>query len=95
MGYPVEDPFVTCKWDQKGKLWRAGRHTGIDFRAPRGTPITAIDDGRVVYAGRGGGGRGAGRLVRGVGLLERSVVLDVAGVAHPIAVVARVLWARL
>jgi murein DD-endopeptidase MepM/ murein hydrolase activator NlpD len=59
MSYPVEDPFVTCKWDQKGKSWKAGRHTGVDFRAPRGTKITAIDKGRVVYAGRGGGWGGA------------------------------------
>ena len=55
MSYPLDDPFVTCKWDQKGKLWRAGRHTGIDFRAARGTEIKAIDAGKVVYAGRGGG----------------------------------------
>ena len=59
MGYPVDEPFVTCKWDQKGKLWRAGRHTGIDFRAARGTEIKAIDAGKVVYAGRGGGWGGA------------------------------------
>ena len=36
--------------------------------------------------GLDGGGRGAGRLVSSVGLLERTVVLHVAGVAHPIAV---------
>jgi murein DD-endopeptidase MepM/ murein hydrolase activator NlpD len=59
MSYPVEDPFVTCKYDQKGKSWKAGRHTGVDFRAPRGTKITAIDKGKVVYAGRGGGWGGA------------------------------------
>ena len=59
MSYPVEDPFVTCKYDQKGKAWKAGRHTGVDFRAPRGTKITAIDKGKVVYAGRGGGWGGA------------------------------------
>ncbi len=59
MSYPVDEPFVTCKWDQKGKLWRAGRHTGIDFRAARGTEIKAIDEGKVVYAGRGGGWGGA------------------------------------
>ena len=59
MSYPVDEPFVTCKWDQKGKLWRAGRHTGIDFRAARGTEIKAIDAGKVVYAGRGGGWGGA------------------------------------
>ena len=59
MSYPVDEPFVTCKYDQKGKAWRAGRHTGIDFRAPRGTEIKAIDAGKVIYAGRGGGWGGA------------------------------------
>lgn len=59
MGYPLDEPFVTCKYNQKGKLWRAGRHTGIDFRAVRGTEIKAIEDGKVVYAGRGGGWGGA------------------------------------
>jgi murein DD-endopeptidase MepM/ murein hydrolase activator NlpD len=55
MGYPVDEPFVTCKYDQKGKLWRCGRHTGIDFKAARQTEIKAIADGKVIYAGRGGG----------------------------------------
>lgn len=59
MSYPVDEPFVTCKYNQPGKLWRAGRHTGIDFRAPRGTQIKAIEDGKVIYAGRGGGWGGA------------------------------------
>jgi murein DD-endopeptidase MepM/ murein hydrolase activator NlpD len=59
MGYPVDEPFVTCKYNQPGKRWRAGRHTGIDFRAPRGTEIKAIEDGKVIYAGRGGGWGGA------------------------------------
>jgi len=59
MGYPVDEPFITCKYNQPGKRWRAGRHTGIDFRAPRGTEIKAIEDGKVIYAGRGGGWGGA------------------------------------
>lgn len=55
MGSPVENPIVTCAWNKPGKAWRAGRHTGIDFKASRGTPIQAIADGKVVYRGRGGG----------------------------------------
>ena len=55
MGYPLDDPFVTCKWDTKGKAWKSGRHSGIDFRAPKQTPIKAIEDGKVIYAGRGAG----------------------------------------
>jgi murein DD-endopeptidase MepM/ murein hydrolase activator NlpD len=55
MGYPVDEPFITCKWDKKGKAWKAGRHTGIDFRAARGTHVKAIQDGKLIYAGRGAG----------------------------------------
>jgi murein DD-endopeptidase MepM/ murein hydrolase activator NlpD len=59
MGNPVDDVFITCKWDVKGKKWKAGRHTGIDYRAARGTEIKAIADGKVVYCGRGAGWGGA------------------------------------
>jgi murein DD-endopeptidase MepM/ murein hydrolase activator NlpD len=56
MAYPLKDPVVTCKFDQKGNAWRSGRHGGTDFKAARGTEITAIGDGKVVYAGRAGWG---------------------------------------
>lgn len=59
MAFPIENPVITCKFDQKGRAWKSGRHGGIDFRAPRGTEITAIANGKVVYAGRGGGWGGA------------------------------------
>ena len=56
MAFPIDNPFVTCKFGVKGKAWRSGRHGGVDFRAPRGTEISAIADGKVVYAGRAGWG---------------------------------------
>ncbi|MBA3065157.1 peptidoglycan DD-metalloendopeptidase family protein [bacterium] len=35
------------------KYFRA--HQGIDYAAPRGTPVSAVGDGKVVFAGRDGG----------------------------------------
>lgn len=55
MAKPTPDGIVTCPWNKKGNAWRSGRHGGIDYRAPIGTPITAIADGTLVYGGRGGG----------------------------------------
>jgi murein DD-endopeptidase MepM/ murein hydrolase activator NlpD len=63
VGYPLKDPVVTCEFDTKGKVWRAGRHTGTDFRAARGTEIIAIADGKIVYAGRAGWGPSYGLQV--------------------------------
>jgi murein DD-endopeptidase MepM/ murein hydrolase activator NlpD len=55
MAQPTPDAKVTKGYGVKGAAWRCGWHTGIDYRAPVGTPITAIQDGQVVYAGRGAG----------------------------------------
>lgn len=55
MAKPTPDGIVTCPWNKKGSAWRSGRHGGIDYRAPIGTPITAIADGTLIYGGRGAG----------------------------------------
>lgn len=43
-------------------------HAGLDFRAPTGTPIYAVTDGRVEFAGRNGGYGNFVRLNHGSGL---------------------------
>ena len=46
-------------------------HAGLDFRARRGTPIAAVNDGRVVSAGRAGGCGIAVKIDHGGGLQTR------------------------
>lgn len=47
-----------------GEHWAAGRHTGIDFLCPTGTPVKAAVGGTVVFAGtQGGWGAAYGRHV--------------------------------
>ncbi|MFF4927379.1 peptidoglycan DD-metalloendopeptidase family protein [Streptomyces griseofuscus] len=39
---------------QKGSMWSSGAHTGLDFPAPQGTPVTAARAGKVESAGWNG-----------------------------------------
>lgn len=45
--------YVTCAYGVKGD-WAAGYHTGIDYRAPVGTPIFATKGGKIIHSGYGG-----------------------------------------
>lgn len=51
-GYPVISPFGLRKlpWEEAGRL-----HQGVDIAAPSGLPVTAVEDGVVIEAGRDGG----------------------------------------
>lgn len=62
MTQPTRLNFVTCRFGVPGS-WMAGRHTGIDFRAPVGTKIHATRRGRVIHAGWGGSGPSYGNHV--------------------------------
>ncbi len=51
LAFPVEEPYITqfygaTKFAQRA--YRTKTHTGVDFRAPAGTPIFAVHNGRVV-----------------------------------------------
>lgn len=51
MVQPTQLNHVTMGFAVPGKHWAAGRHTGIDYRAPVGTKIHATRRGRVHYTG--------------------------------------------
>ena len=50
---PVEKPRISCPFGKKGKTWRAGFHTGIDYACPVGTEVYAVADGKVIQTNYG------------------------------------------
>ncbi|MET9126900.1 peptidoglycan DD-metalloendopeptidase family protein [Streptomyces sp. NPDC004528] len=50
---PVNVPFGT-RFGVSGPMWSSGHHTGLDFPAPVGTRVNAVDDGTVSLATSGG-----------------------------------------
>lgn len=48
---PVVGYHLTARFGQGGGLWSSGRHTGLDFAGPSGTPIVAVAGGTVTSAG--------------------------------------------
>ena len=54
MALPTKNFTISARFGQSGPYWSSGRHTGLDFAAPIGTPIMAVEDGKVVAAGPAG-----------------------------------------
>lgn len=61
-GWPVHSGYITSNYGMRVHPTKRRRihHTGVDFAAPRGTPIIAVADGVVVYSGTR---KGYGRMV--------------------------------
>jgi murein DD-endopeptidase MepM/ murein hydrolase activator NlpD len=51
---PLSSYTITSTYGQSGSLWSSGRHTGLDFAAPSGTPLKAVGSGTVKSAGWSG-----------------------------------------
>lgn len=51
---PTTGYRLSARFGQRGGLWSSGRHTGLDFAAPRGTRVAAVEQGKVAFAGWAG-----------------------------------------
>jgi murein DD-endopeptidase MepM/ murein hydrolase activator NlpD len=52
--WPLEEHRVLAAFDPPAQRWEAG-HRGVDLAAPPGTPVAAIGEGVVAFAGQVGG----------------------------------------
>ena len=50
MASPIKDKKITTPYGKPGRLWKTGYHVGADYAAPKGTPILAVKDGKVLEA---------------------------------------------
>ena len=50
-GWPVANPVITTRYGVSGSYWSSGHHTGIDFKATKGTPVYSIGNGQVFDTG--------------------------------------------
>ncbi len=48
MGLPIKNGKIATPYNKKGKMWKSGFHTGVDFAVPEGTEIIATVDGKVL-----------------------------------------------
>lgn len=51
---PTSAYTLTSHYGDSGSMWSSGRHTGLDFAAPTGTPVKAVAGGKVISAGWSG-----------------------------------------
>jgi len=48
MGLPIKNGKITTPYNKKGKMWKSGFHTGVDFAVVEGTDIIAAVEGKVL-----------------------------------------------
>jgi murein DD-endopeptidase MepM/ murein hydrolase activator NlpD len=53
MGLPIKNGKITTPYGKVGKHWSSGKHTGVDFAVPVGTPVLAVADGKIENASWG------------------------------------------
>jgi len=52
---PIQANYtLTARYGQRGGIWSAGWHTGLDFRVKSGTAVVAAANGTVIASGWGG-----------------------------------------
>ncbi|MDT9693459.1 M23 family metallopeptidase [Streptomyces sp. P9(2023)] len=51
---PTSSYTLTSTYGQSGSMWSSGQHTGLDFAAPTGTPVKAVNGGTIKSAGWSG-----------------------------------------
>lgn len=52
---PIQTKYtLSARYGQRGGIWSAGWHTGLDFRVKSGTPVVAAANGTVIASGWGG-----------------------------------------
>lgn len=49
---------ISAKFGEAGPRWSSGKHTGLDFTAPHGSDVVAVDKGVVISAMWGGSAYG-------------------------------------
>jgi len=47
LALPIANGKITTPYGKAGKMWKSGKHTGVDFAVPQGTDIVAACDGVV------------------------------------------------
>jgi len=53
MALPIKNGKVSTAYGKAGAKWSTGKHTGVDFAVPIGTPVLAVADGTIVNANWG------------------------------------------
>ena len=53
MALPIKNGKITTAFGKLGKHWSSGKHLGVDFAVPVGTPVLAVADGKIERANWG------------------------------------------